>query len=112
MTESDDPRDRRIAERQDGHFPCQLSIDDADYEGTTRNLSLGGLLLELSDESLPELMNKEGTITVVIGSIPYSCDCVVVRVSDEGIGIRFGAIQDSALEEVIFDFISGQLDDL
>jgi len=112
MIESDDPRDRRVAERQDGHFPCQLSIDDDEYEGTTRNLSLGGLLLELSGEVISGLMDKEGIITVVIGSIPYSCDCKVVRVSDEGLGVRFEAIEDSALEEVIFDFISGQLDDL
>ena len=51
-------------------------------------------------------------VTVVIGELPYDALCEVVRVAKSGVGLRFVDLSQSALEDAIFDFISGQLDEL
>ena len=112
MSSDDEKKERRVSERQDGHFPCQVVIDDVAYEGTTRNLSLGGVLLTPDGEFPKEMVDKEAVVTIVIGSLPYDAECEVVRVAASGVGLRFLDISDTSLEEAIFDFINGQLDDL
>lgn len=112
MTEKDEWSERRNSSRQDAHFPCQLALGDSLFEGLTRNLSLGGLLFECASEPETAWQGKEGTITVVIGSLPYDCDCSVVRVSSKGVAVCFEDISGSPLEEAIFEFINQQLSGL
>ncbi len=112
MSEDDKTGERRGSERQDGRFPCQVVIDEVAYEGTTRNLSMGGVLFTPNDDFPAELVDKEGMVTIVIGALPYDTVCEVVRVADSGVGLRFIDISDTSLEEAVFDFINGQLDDL
>ena len=112
MSSDDETKERRVSERQDGHFPCQVVIDDVAYEGTTRNLSLGGVLFTPDGEFPKETVDKEAVVTIVIGALPYDAECEVVRVAASGVGLRFSDISDTSLEEAIFDFINGQLDEL
>ena len=112
MSSDDKSTERRGSERQDGQFPCQVVIDDVAYEGTTRNLSLGGVLFTPDGEFPQDSLDKEGVVTIVIGDLPYDAECEVVRVAASGVGLRFIDISDTSLEEAIFGFINDQLDDL
>ena len=111
MSDTGDSRDRRNADRQEVEVPCQLTVAGNVVEGTTTDLSLGGLLCQPSEPVKPEWLQQRGTITIVIGSVPYDAECTIVRISDEGIGIQFDDISDSALEEAIFDLINDLMDD-
>ena len=110
MSVDDDPRDRRDNGRQEGEFPYQLLIGENEYEGSTRNLSMGGVLIDLPEVSESELLDQSGLMTIVINSMPYEGACTVVRVASSGVGIRFDDIEGSALEEAIFDFINDELE--
>ena len=110
MSDTGDSRERRLADRQEAQFPCQLTIGEAVVEGTTRNLSLGGLLFEPGEPGKPEWQDQASSIAVVIGSLPYEAECMVVRVGEDGVGIRFNDISDTAFEDVIFDLINEQLE--
>jgi c-di-GMP-binding flagellar brake protein YcgR len=112
MSTEDDPRDRRGTGRQEGGFPYQLVIGKHEYEGTTRNLSMGGALIELPGGAESNLLDQSGFMTIVINSLPYEGACTVVRVAASGAGIRFDDIKGSALEEAIFSFIEDELEDL
>lgn len=112
MSTEEDPRDRRGTGRQEGEFPYQLVIGELEYEGTTRNLSMGGVLLELPEAAESNLLDQSGFMTIMIDSLPYEGACTVVRVAASGVGIRFDDIEGSALEEAIFDFINDELEDL
>ena len=112
MADDEKTEERRGSERQKGRFPCQVVIDEVAHEGTTRNLSMGGVLFTPNGEFSEAMLDKLGVVTIVIGELPYDTDCEVVRVADSGVGLRFIDISDTALEEAVFDFINGQLDDL
>ena len=112
MSEDGNSAERRDSERQDGQFPCQVVIGETAYEGTTRNLSLGGVLFTPNGDFPKEAVDQEASVTIVIGALPYDARCEVVRVANSGVGLRFIDISDTSLEEVVFDFINSQLDDL
>ena len=112
MSENESIEERRGSERQDGQFPCQVVINEVAYEGVTRNLSLGGVLFTPDGDFPDSLVDEKGMVTVVIGELPYDALCEVVRVAKSGVGLRFVDLSQSALEDAIFDFISGQLDEL
>ena len=111
MSDTGDSRERRNADRQEVEVPFQMNIGGDVVEGTTTDLSLGGLLCQPTEPAKPEWLQQKATITIVIGSVPYDADCTIVRISDEGIGIQFDDITDSALEEAIFDLINDLMDD-
>ena len=112
MADDEITKERRGSERQTGELPCQVAIDEVAYEGSTRNLSLGGVLFTPNGEFPKALIHKEVVVTIVIDDLPFDADCEVVRVADSGVGLRFIDISDTPLEEAVFDFINGQLDDL
>ena len=112
MSAEEDPRERRGTGRHEGEFPCQLVIDDIEYEGITRNLSMGGVLIDLPEAAEAGLIDQSGFMTVVINSIPYDCACTVVHLVSTGVGIQFDGIEGSALEKAIFDFINDELEHL
>ena len=110
MSVEEDPRERRDTGRHEGEFPYQLVIGDNEYEGVTRNLSMGGVLIDLPEAVEAGLIDQSGFMTVVINSLPYDGACTVVRVASTGVGIRFDDIEGTALEEAIFDFINDELE--
>ena len=112
MSSEEKTEERRGSERQTGQFPCQVVIDDVAYEGTTRNLSLGGVLFRPNETFPKESLDKEGVVTIVINDLPYDADCEVVRIADSGVGLRFLDLSETSLEDVVFEFINGQLDDI
>ena len=104
--------ERRESERQRGRFPCQVVVQEQTFEGTTRNLSLGGVLFTPDGDFPKDLIHQEAMVTVVIDESPYDATCEVVRVADSGVGLRFIDLSATSFEEAILDFINGQLDDL
>ncbi len=90
---SQDESGRRVHERYDRQIPVVIVHGDRELEGTTRNISLGGMFVDASG-TMPAV-GSEARVRMRLPALKEQTEVpVVVRwVTSEGVGVQFGSLR-------------------
>jgi len=94
--------DNRKFRRMSFNAQVLVSHGDASFVGTVENLSLKGLFVK-TDQKIPlnETVNISLSFKGNKGNLSLGLDGRVVRVTEEGIGLKFGKISIDSLESTL-----------
>ena len=102
---------RRHHERCRVRLPCKIIILEKTFLGTSVDLSLGGVLVQLPVDVAfaDDLLGKGGCISVLLPNGDLEMECQTIRRVGTVIGVEFMGIKNTALEKRLLDYLETQL---